>query len=327
MLAQSILELGSLYGFVVLATCISFRFVQFPDLTVEGSFLLGATISARLLQDGSSPWLTIGFALLGGVGAGWVTACLHVVLRVNKFFAGILTSLAIYSLSFRILGQANVPTLRLRTVFEGMPGRNGWVLAVALFVTAIGVVLLFFHSHQGLRIRGMGWNPATVAPLLSQRIWLTAAGLGLANGLAAVGGALVAQSQGSADLNMNLGVVIGSFAALFVGEAALAAGAAGLQIGRRRVKDGLCKLTPSWPIVGELCAVLLGTVIYRFVTDPSLYVGFDTPPELNPAGRKWFQHLEQTDVKLVTAVVFAIGLVLRRRISSFLLVTPGQLEK
>lgn len=271
------LELGLLYAIMAIGVYLTYRVLDFPDLTVDGSFTTGAAVAAVMIMGGMPPWLTVVGALIAGMAAGLITGLLHVWGGINALLAGILTQLALYSVNLRIMGVANISLLRSDTLFT--PLREAkltgtWASVGILFVIAalIGVLVYFFlGTRYGVGIRATGDNELMAK---SQGIDVGRAklvGLSLSNGLVALAGALVAQFQGFADISMGIGMIVAGLASVIIGQAI---------IGRMSV----------WQSV---LAAAIGSVLYRAIIQAALSVGLDP-----------------NDMKLVSAVLVVLALVI-----------------
>ena len=271
------LELGLLYAIMAIGVYLTYRVLDFPDLTVDGSFTTGAAVAAVMIMGGMPPWLTVMGALIAGMAAGLITGLLHVWGGINALLAGILTQLALYSINLRIMGVANISLLRSDTLFT--PLREAkltgtWTSVGILFVIAalIGVLVYFFlGTRYGVGIRATGDNELMAK---SQGIDVGRAklvGLSLSNGLVALAGALVAQFQGFADISMGIGMIVAGLASVIIGQAI---------IGRMSV----------WQSV---LAAAVGSVLYRAIIQAALSVGLDP-----------------NDMKLVSAVLVVLALVI-----------------
>jgi putative ABC transport system permease protein len=225
-----------IYAFVALAIMIPFRTLNLPDLTVEGSFPLGGCIAATLIVGGLNPWAGTVFATVAGIGAGVATALIHLHLRVPSLLAGILVATMIWSIDLRAMGAPNSavpPQLSLYDAISPDILVNVWA-QIALFAAVVAAVLLalaaFYRSEPGLSLRCVGAN-ARLSPALgiSSRFYVML-GFGLANGLAAFGGALLVQHQGYADVTMGFGVLVNGLAALIIGEAIVGRAGIGRQL-------------------------------------------------------------------------------------------------
>jgi putative ABC transport system permease protein len=219
---------GLIYAIMALGVFFTFRILDFPDLTVDGSFPMGAVIMATSLTGGLNPLTGLLLAFCGGVLAGFVTAAIHNRLKVPHLLAGILTMTMLYSVNIRILdNRANLPLLRVETVIthvtaatEGLiPADWASLLFFILVVLAIKVALdLFFHTDMGLVFGALGNNEQMVKVQGVNPATLKLIGVGLSNGLVALSGAFAAQYQGFADVNLGQGIVVSGLASVMLGE-------------------------------------------------------------------------------------------------------------
>ncbi len=281
------LQQGLLYCFMVLGVYIAFRVLDFPDLTVDGSLPLGAAVTAALVVGGTSPWLATAAGVAAGVCAGMTTGFLHIVLRGGsggsptnygpKLLAGILTMTALYTINLRVMGRSNTPLLGVDGLFEKLGDLLGialsaWALICALALLAIVVKLVldwFLHTEIGLCLRATGDNEQMIRAMGTNTDTMRIIGLGLANGLVALTGSLVAQQQGFADVGMGIGTIVAGLAGVIMGE---------VIFGERSV---------SW----VLFAVIGGSIVYRLLIAVSLRLG-----------------IAPTDLKLLTAVLVVLAL-------------------
>jgi len=242
------LEIGLIFSLVALGVLISFRILNFPDLTVDGSFPLGGAVAATLIAFGTDPFLATLAAIGAGACAGLLTGWFNVRLRIMDLLAGILLMTALYSINLRIMGKPNVPLITEPTIFsmllpEMMPDYIERPLVLLVIVIAAKLALdWFFSSETGLAMRATGANPrmARAQGVATGRSVL--AGLALSNALVALAGALFAQSQGGADISMGIGTIVIGLAAVIIGESIL----------------------PGRRIVVLTLAVVLGAILYRF---------------------------------------------------------------
>jgi len=263
------LEQGLVFGLMSLGVYLTFRVLDFPDLSVDGSLPLGAAVSAAIISAGGNPFLSVVAAFGAGSLAGAFTGVISTKLRILNLLAGILTMIALYSVNIRIMGAPNLTLLNSPTVFDPFLGMGLPSHVVPLIVCLVTAVLckialdLFLHTRFGLALRATGDNPAMVT---AQGVNIENAiiiGVALSNGLVALSGALLAQTQGSADVGMGVGTIIAGLAAVIIGEAF---------VGERSV------------FVASL-GVLLGSVIYRLAIAAALSYRFGslslTPSDLN----------------------------------------------
>ena len=278
---------GLLWALLALGVFITFRILDVADLTVEGSFPMGAAISAVLITMGVNPWITVIVAGIGGMIAGAVTGWIHTKLKIPALLAGILTMIALYSVNLHIMGKANIYLLRMDTVYSAIHSMG---ISNAVALTIIGVVVTvvvglflfwFFGTELGTSIRATGVNPQMIRAQgvnTDSRIVL---GLLLSNGFVAVSGALIAQSQGFADIGMGVGTIVIGLASVIIGEVLFASSSV------------VRKLFGNSSFVLSLVAVVFGSIIYRIVIATVLYLGM--PPN---------------DLKLFTAILVALALSL-----------------
>ncbi|PZO17342.1 MAG: ABC transporter permease [Leptolyngbya foveolarum] len=277
------IETGLIYGFLSLGVYLSFRVLDFPDLTVDGSFPLGAAVAGTLIVAGVNPFLATGCAIAAGLLAGLCTAFLSVRLGILNLLASILTMTALYSINLRIMGRPNLPLLGQPTVVDPF---KDWlsvvpsviVVPLILLIALVMVKLLldfFLTSQLGLAMRATGMNPgmAQAQGIRTDRLILL--GIAMSNGLAALSGALFAQINGFADVSLGVGTVVIGLATVIVGEA----------------------LLPSGTVSLATLAVSAGAILYWLASTLALNVG----------GNFGF---EASDLKLVTATIVVIALVL-----------------
>ncbi|RLE32351.1 ABC transporter permease, partial [Candidatus Acetothermia bacterium] len=196
-------EQGLIYGLMALGVYISFRVLAFPDLSVDGTFPLGAAVAATLIISGWDPFLASLVAAGAGMVAGAFTGILSTKFRIQGLLAGVLTMIMLYSINLRVMGRPNLPLLgrpsALSTAVEalGLPRTWGLVVVAALLVLGIKLILdLFFHTELGSAMRATGDNPHMVQAFGVNPETMVILGLALANGLVALSGALVAQYSG-----------------------------------------------------------------------------------------------------------------------------------
>ncbi|KXO09751.1 ABC transporter permease [Marinobacter excellens] len=274
------LETGLIYGLVAFGIYLSFRVLDFPDLTVDGSFPLGAAVAAVLILEGWNPWIATGFAALAGMAAGAVTAILNVKLNILNLLASILTMIALYSVNLRIMGRPNIALLSEETVLTPWYslGLEFHQVPVILFliVVAVSLVLLwrFMKSETGLAMRATGSNARMARAQGIATGGMIILGVALSNGLVGLAGALFAQSQGAADVTMGVGVIVIGLASLIGGEAVL---------------------TPS-TVMRALLACVIGAIIYR------LAIAFALNADV--------LGLQAQDLNLITAVLVTLAIVL-----------------
>lgn len=272
-------EIGLLFGLVALGVYLTFRVLAFPDLTVDGSFPLGAAVAATAIVGGVDPWLATLLALLAGGLAGLVTAVLTTRFGILHLLASILTMIALYSINLRVMGKPNVALITEPTVltpFQGM--MPGWWLRPAFLLVVVAIagalVARFLLSEAGLAMRAVGVNPR-MAEAQGVRVGtMTMAGVALGNALVGLAGALFAQLNGFADVTIGTGVIVVGLAAVIVGEA----------------------VVPLKGPAGAVLGCVAGSVLYRLAVALAL--------EGDVLG------LQASDLNLVTAVLVGAALVL-----------------
>ena len=274
------IEIGLVFGLVALGVFLSFRILNFPDLTVDGSFPLGAAVAATLIVGGIDPFAATGVAIVAGALAGLVTAFLNLRFGILHLLASILTMIALYSINLRIMGRPNVALLGTATVltpFQDLGLKNLYLKPVFAGVVLVIVGLLltrFLLSSYGLAMRATGSNPRMARAQGINTQAMTYVGMAISNALVALAGALFAQMNGFADVTIGTGTIVVGLAAVIVGEAIFGA-----------------RALPVW-----ILGCIAGSVIYR------LAVAF----ALNAA----FLGLNASDLNLVTAVLVAVALIL-----------------
>ena len=211
----NILEQGLLFSIVAIAVYITFKILDFPDMSVDGTFPKGAAISATLLVQGTNPWVSIFAATIGGGIAGAVTGILHVKLKIDNLMAGILVMIGLYSVNLRIMGKANVPLFNVNNAFKlNVPA----VVIIAVVLLIVKVLLdLYLKTKSGFLLIAVGDNEQVVSSLGVNKDVIKILGLAISNALAATAGAITAQYQGFADVGMGTGTVVMGLAAVIVG--------------------------------------------------------------------------------------------------------------
>ena len=225
---EAILVEGLIYGIMVLGVFITFRVLDFPDLTVDGSFPLGAALMVQCILLGTNIWLALLVAFIGGVLAGVTTALIHNHLKVPNLLAGILTMTMLYSINIRILGnRANVPVLKQETILSKVAELfNGTIpeeyVMLVFFLVVVGIIKvlvdMFFRTDLGMTMGAMGNNEQMVISQGVDPKTLKTIGVGLSNGLVAISGAFAAQYLGFADVGLGQGIIISGLASVMIGE-------------------------------------------------------------------------------------------------------------
>ena len=263
------LEQGLVYGIMVLGVYLTFRVLDFPDLTVDGSLPLGASVSAVAITNGVNPFLSLLLAATAGFAAGAVTALLNTKLKILHLLASILTMIALYSINIRIMDGPNISLLGVDTILDPFISRGlaGYAVAPMLygcFAVAITVAIIWFlHTELGQAMLATGDNPRMITSLGVNTHNIIILGVGLSNALVAVSGALVAQNQGASDVNMGIGTIIAGLASVILGETVFG-------------RSGVAR---------ACIAVLLGSVLYRLAIALALGLKLGdfaiTPSDLN----------------------------------------------
>jgi putative ABC transport system permease protein len=287
---------GLTWAILALGVYLTFRILDFPDMSCEGSFALGGSISAVLVVNHQwNPFLTLFIAVLAGMAAGLITGFLHTKLKIPAILSGILTMIGLYSINLRIMGQANTSLNGQKTIIstfmDMLPDAKTlgiknftlqtWVnIGVGLVFVGLVIFFLywFFGTEIGCCIRATGNNSAMVRAQGVNTDKMKIFGLLLSNGLIALSGALVTQSQGYADISMGVGAIVIGLASIVIGEVLLL-----------KVKN----------FAAKLIAIMIGSIIYRIIIAVVLQLGLNTE-----------------DLKLLTAVVVALALsvpVLRKK--------------
>ena len=225
-MTESILIEGCIYGIMVLGVFISFRVLNFADMTVDGSFPMGAALMAVFLIRGVPAPVCFLIAFAGGCAAGLITSLIHTRLKVPDLLSGILTMTMLYSVNLRIMSnRANISLLGVDTLFSRisrMFGDNGmWAVALFCIAAALAVKLLldlFFHTDYGISMGALGANPQLVISQGMNPDVIKISGICLSNGLTAVSGALTSMFQGFTDVSLGTGIIVSGLASLMLGE-------------------------------------------------------------------------------------------------------------
>ena len=287
------LTIGLILSVLALGVYISFRIFEFPDITAEGSITLGAAVAAILLISGTNPFVATAAAFCAGMAAGALTGVLHTKFKINGLLAGILVMTALYSVNLHVMGKSNIPLLTATTFgnyaedaaralgITGSVRLLGWEVSerdVSILVAVFGGIMImavaldwFFRTHLGTAMRATGDNPQMIRALGVDVGAMMIFGLAVSNGLIAVSGALLAQYQGFADVQMGIGMLVWGLASVIIGEALVGVRSLGLSI------------------VGTI----MGSVLFRLLVAMALRWGLDP-----------------NDLKLITAVFVFGALVL-----------------
>ncbi|GAE93467.1 ABC transporter permease protein [Gracilibacillus boraciitolerans JCM 21714] len=290
-------ESGIIYALMALGVYLSFRILDFPDLTVDGSFVTGGAVAAISIVNGVPPVLATFYAVLAGFAAGVITGILNTKGKINPLLSGILMMIALYSINLRIMDKPNIALLNEPTMFnqiegfwatlginnflngiiatlgiERMPGT--WAVLIIMIVITLVVKFItdyFLKTEVGLALRATGDNEKMIRSFSANTAILTIVGLGISNALVALSGALIAQHGGFIDVNMGIGMIVIGLASVIIGEA----------------------LFGTKTIARTTLAVIGGAIVYRIVLTFALK----------------FKYLETGDAKLITAVIVILALV------------------
>ena len=209
------IEQGLLFALVAIGVYITYKILDFPDLSVDGTFPLGAAISAALLVKGVNPWITILVATIGGAIAGSITGFLHVKLKISNLMSGILVMIGLYSINLRIMGKANTPLFSTNHIFKNT-SINSIFIILAIVIVVKALLDLFLKTKAGFLLVAVGDNEQVVSALGINKNIIKVMGLMISNGLVALAGALTAQHQGFADVIMGQGTVVMGLAAVII---------------------------------------------------------------------------------------------------------------
>ena len=276
------LEQGLAYGLVALGIVITFRILAFPDLTVDGSFPLGAAVVSRLIMEGVSPIYGIFMAIICGFLAGCCTGFLNTKLKINSLLAGILMMTMLYSVNLRIMGRSNIQLLTVNTLLTPLENLdiNRFIPIITFFFIVVFAIKfltdMFLNTQIGFAMRATGDNEQMIRTLGVNTDHMTLLGLGISNAFVALSGALVAQDQGFSDVGMGIGMIVAGLASIIIGEALF---------GKKTVQ----RMT---------FAAIVGSVIYKLIISLGLRLG-----------------LAPTDLKMATAamVILALGIPALRK--------------
>lgn len=266
----SAIELGLIYSLMVLGLFISYRILNIPDLTVDGSFTLGAAV-AVVATLAEHPVLGLLLASLAGAAAGFVTALLQTRMKIQSILAGIITMTALYSINLMVMdNKANLPLAQGESIYHNLPGM---LLSGLAAIGVAAVLVLFLHTPAGLAVRATGDNEAMVRSSSINADRMKMAGLSIANACVALSGALIAHYNCYAEVRMGIGMVVIGLASLIVGEIAV-----GLLVRRTNILSGAV-------------AAIVGSVLYRLIIAQALEWNFSS-----------------SSLKLITAIIVAMAM-------------------
>lgn len=299
---QGAVNQGILWGIMALGVYITFRLLDFADLTVDGSFATGGAVCAISLTAGIHPIIAIIMAVIAGFAAGFITGFLHTKCEIPAILAGILTQIGLYSINLRIMGRSNTPLLQVDNLFKDLGSSlnipTAWVtfiIGLVFTVIVIAICYWYFGTEIGSAIRATGNNEKMVRSLGVNTNTTKILGLMISNGLIAMSGALVTQSQGYADVKMGIGAIVIGLASIVIGE---------VIFGR---KGGFAV---------RLLSIVVGSIIYRLIVAVVLQMGMNTD-----------------DLKLLTAILVAVALSVpvlmnkRRQVAMYKKLTGKEMDE
>lgn len=301
-----ILEEGLVYAIMALGVYITYKILDFPDLSVDGTFPLGAAVTVIMIIAGVNPILTLFISFMIGAFAGVLTGLIHVKLKVRDLLSGIIMMTALYSLNLRIAGKANVPIFTKATIFDNgfldrtIPeGFQPYLVSVILLVIVIIMKLLldlYLKTKSGYLLRAVGDNATLVTSLAKDKGFVKIVGLAIANAFVALAGSVYAQKSGFFEISTGTGTIVIGLASVIIGTNLFAKKPffkAGKLFNINIKKDMYCKATT---------AVIFGSIIYKACVAIAISAG-----------------MAASDLKLITAVLFLAILVIsndrKRRVS------------
>ena len=279
--AITIIEQGLIYGILALGGYITYKILDFPDMTADGSFPLGAAVSAALLTRGYAPILTLPAAFLAGAIAGCLTGLIHVKGRVRDLLSGIIMMTALWTINLRIAGTSNVPLFSKQTIFkndltaglsEGIRPYSTLIIILLITCIAKGCLDFYLSSKSGFLLRAVGDNDRLVISLAKNEGNVKILGLAIANGLVALSGSIFCQEERVFEISMGTGSIAIGLASVIIGTTLFA----------------------SFTRVKPTTAVIIGSILYKACTGMAM---------------RYFQPM---DMKLITAVMFLLVLLLSR---------------
>ena len=248
---QATIEQSLIFAIMVLGVYISFRILNFPDMTVDGTFPLGAAISAKLLTLGVNPYLTLLVVLIAGATAGAITGLIHVKLKVKDLLAGILVMTALYSVNLRVMGKSNIPLFEEDNIFN--TEYSMMITIVVLILISKFILDYLLKTKFGFALKALGDNENLIVSLGLNEEKYKIYGLMIANAFVAFSGAVLAQYQGFADVGMGTGIIVIGLASIIIGDTLF---------GKRRRLAGTT-------------IVIIGSILYRGVIAVTLSMGMD----------------------------------------------------
>jgi putative ABC transport system permease protein len=243
---------GLAFSVMGIGIYLTLRIFNIPDITTDGSYTLGGSVTVVLLVGGHPPWIALMFTILAGMIAGTATGIIHTKLKVNALLAGILVMTALYSVNLAVMGRPNIPLINTPSIFN----ENHFLVVTLFTVIAAVLIILFLKTDLGIAMRATGSSEDMVRANGVNTSAIKILGIAIANGLTAVSGFLMVQYQGFSDINMGIGIVISGLAAVILGES-------------------LISLTGAKGIAAGVIAVILGSVAFRLILAAALAAGMD----------------------------------------------------
>lgn len=279
-----VIEEGLIYAIMALGLYITYKILDFPDLSVDGTFPMGAAVTAMLILKGVHPALTLVLSFAAGLLAGCITGLIHVKLKVRDLLSGIIMMTALYSVNLRIAGKANLPIFSKETIFENaflesvVPAAlDPYLVSIILFVIVLICKLLldlFLKTRAGYLLRAVGDNEVLVTSLAKDKGMVKILGLALANGFVALAGCVYCQQKGFFEVSTGTGTMVIGLASVIIGT----------------------KLLKRFHSVKATTAVIFGSIVYKACVSLAIALG-----------------MAASDLKLITAVLFLIILVASNR--------------
>ncbi len=279
-----VIEEGLIYAIMALGLYITYKILDFPDLSVDGTFPMGAAVTAMLILKGVHPALTLVLSFAAGLLAGCITGLIHVKLKVRDLLSGIIMMTALYSINLRIAGKANLPIFSKETIFENAflesvvpEALNPYLVSIILFVIVLVCKILldlFLKTRAGYLLRAVGDNEVLVTSLAKDKGMVKILGLALANGFVALAGCVYCQQKGFFEVSTGTGTMVIGLASVIIGT----------------------KLLKRFHSVKATTAVIFGSIVYKACVSLAIALG-----------------MAASDLKLITAVLFLIILVASNR--------------
>lgn len=273
----SVIEQGLIYSIVILGIYISYKILNFPDMGAEGSFTLGAVLTAILISNGINPIICIFISIIAGAIVGLITGLINVKLKVKDLLAGIIVMMAFYSINLKIAGKSNISIYNLSTIFNNSffkSSTNYWIcFGIIIIIVLICKLLLdwYLKTKSGYLLKAVGENEKLVISLGKNSGHIKIIGMMIANALVGLGGCILVQQQGYYDISMGSGIMILAITSVIIG----------------------LLIFKNNKFVNNTSAVIIGSILYKFLLTVALKYGF-----------------EASDLKLITAVLFLVILII-----------------